>query len=166
MENNIYAAPEAEVVQTENEPKEHIASRRIRFAAAFIDGILAGLCQLPLTYFLLGEEKTFDQTMLSTSETLIIGLFGIVIYMILHGYLLVKYGQSLGKRFLSIKIVTVNGDPVKVVPQLSLRYGFIWGIGLIPIVGPFIYLVTLFSIFTKSKRCGHDYVAGTKVVYC
>jgi hypothetical protein len=36
----------------------------------------------------------------------------------------------------------------------------------IPVAGPFLSLIDSGFIFSKQKRCAHDYVAGTMVVKC
>ena len=79
---------------------------------------------------------------------------------------MVKYGQTLGKRSAKIRIVSMDGEQAKVMPHLSIRIGFAWVLNAIPVYGPLIYTLTIFTIFFKSRRCVHDYVAGTKVVKC
>jgi uncharacterized RDD family membrane protein YckC len=48
--------------------------------------------------------------------------------------------------------------------QLGLRYGVIWFVSLIPLVGTVVGLVDVLVIFRSDKRCLHDHLAGTKVV--
>jgi uncharacterized RDD family membrane protein YckC len=94
--------------------------------------------------------------------------------MILQWYLVVKTGQSLGKRWLGIKIVKLDGSPVDFVSGVVLRswvlYGTtalaqILGIPFLMIPGTLLEFLDPFFIFGRQRRTLHDRIAGTKVVY-
>ena len=76
-------------------------------------------------------------------------------------YLLSRDGQTLGKKVVGIRIVTVNtgvngGFVVNVLVRVILNgvLGFI----------PFYSLVDILFIFRADRRCIHDHIAGTQVV--
>ena len=80
-------------------------------------------------------------------------------------YLLVTRGQTMGKKFLGIRIVTFEDEAnpgfVKVFLLRMLVNGLI---GAVPVVGLGYSLVDILFIFRDDKRCIHDLIAGTKVV--
>jgi uncharacterized RDD family membrane protein YckC len=79
--------------------------------------------------------------------------------------MLVKHGQSLGKRALKIRIVRVSDEStpgfVKVVLLRMWVPSFIAGI---PYAGAIIWIVDGLFIFRDDRRCLHDLIAGTKVI--
>jgi uncharacterized RDD family membrane protein YckC len=79
--------------------------------------------------------------------------------------LLVRHGQSLGKRALGIRIVRVSDESipgfVKVVLLRMLVPSFIAGI---PYAGAIIGIVDGLLIFRDDRRCLHDLIAETKVI--
>ena len=114
-------------------------------------------------YFTGGFDDISEGIEPSLFYTLAISLVGVALFLLIHGKFLVRDGQTLGKKALNIKIVTVAGQHADVT-TLAKRYGFSWLIPLIPVIGPIINMVNILFIFTKSKRCLHDHVGGTKVI--
>ena len=86
--------------------------------------------------------------------------------MILHGYLLYHYGQTIGKNYMSIRIENLDGTKANLTTIYFKRMLPMQLIGLIPSFGQVIsgFINPLF-IFGKQKRCLHDYIAKTKVSY-
>jgi uncharacterized RDD family membrane protein YckC len=78
--------------------------------------------------------------------------------------LLSKRGQTIGKRWMAIKIVKLDGSAPGFVHAVLLR-GFVNGlIGAVPYLG-FVYtLVDLLMICRDDRRCLHDMIASTRVV--
>jgi uncharacterized RDD family membrane protein YckC len=66
---------------------------------------------------------------------------------------------------LGVKIVDADGMPAS-LGSLARRYGFIYFVYYIPLIGPIIGLIDNLFIFSKEKRCLHDYVANTIVIEC
>lgn len=162
MENNIYNAPESALV-TEGEDHSELASRWSRLGASLIDALTIAPVTLALMYFTGGFSGITEGVQPSLTYTLAMAAIGIVIFLLVHGYFLLADGQTLGKKALSIKIVTIDNQHAQIT-TLAKRYGFYWIVPQIPVVGPFINMVNILFIFTKSKRCLHDHVGGTKVV--
>ena len=92
-------------------------------------------------------------------------VIGIVIFLGLHGYFLAKNGQTIGKKIVKTRIVNINGELCPFAKMFVLRYVILWIITMIPIIGTIYGIVDSLFIFGKEKRCIHDYIAGTKVIY-
>jgi uncharacterized RDD family membrane protein YckC len=73
----------------------------------------------------------------------------------------VVWGQSLGKRWLKLKVVQVNGQPAewwRVVLLRNLAFHALAQLcGLVALIDPLL-------IFGADQRCLHDYLAGTMVI--
>lgn len=160
-EDNLYAAPEADIAPNES---GQLAGRGIRLGGAIIDGLLAMAIIFPVMFMsgywdraMMGEESIMD-------AALIAGV-GVIAFLVLQGYLLANYGQTIGKRILGTRIVSVEDDNILPFGKvISLRYLPIWLVSVIPILGPIVSLVDPIFIFREDRRCIHDLIAGTKVV--
>jgi uncharacterized RDD family membrane protein YckC len=165
MSENLYAAPVADVVSDAVE-KNAIASKMNRFLAALIDTIIMMVVVMPFMFFMgifalimEGQEPSLVQNLSSA-------LFGLVVFFIINTHFLMKSGQTIGKKMLGIKIVDMDGNLPSFSKHLLKRYAMYFGLGYIPLVGQLLSLISVLIIFAKDTRCGHDYVAGTKVVDC
>ena len=165
MENNVYEAPKADLTP-EGENEVTPASRMKRLGGSIIDSILAGIVQTPILILLFGTGMFTGDEQLSLVETLISSAIGIVVFIILQGHYLKKYGQTIGKRILNMKIVTLEDEKPDIKRNLVPRYLFIFGVGAIPVAGPIIVTISFLFIFGKEHRCGHDLIAKTKVIDC
>ncbi len=75
--------------------------------------------------------------------------------------LLSRYGQTIGKRALGLRIVRIEtGLNGGFLTNVVLRTVVNWLLCLIP---PYVIVDSLL-ILTASRRCIHDYIAGTRVV--
>jgi uncharacterized RDD family membrane protein YckC len=167
MSDNIYAAPESEIIAEETGATQEVASRSQRLLASFADGMLVGLILVTLVILL----SVFDPVVAITQESpilsqVILVLSSLVVYFLLNGKLLITNGQTLGKRSAKIKIVDLNGQLPAVKKHLIKRYSVSMLIQCIPVIGAVLALINFLMIFGKQKRCGHDLFAGTKVVKC
>lgn len=79
---------------------------------------------------------------------------------IIQWNLIATRGQSLGKMLLFIRIVNVNGEIPGFISGVILRNWLRAALSTIPLFG----LIDVLFIFTESRRCIHDYLAGTRVV--
>ncbi|RXI96641.1 RDD family protein [Anaerobacillus alkaliphilus] len=124
----------------------------IRFVAMLIDGILIGIVQFVLLAVFGGGLDP---------DNVNVGFELIISFLLLFGYYVwfqTKYnGQTLGKRMMGIRVLTVDGDPVR-MGQMALR----------EILGKFlsglIFLIGYLIAAGKAKRALHDYLAKTIVV--
>jgi uncharacterized RDD family membrane protein YckC len=146
------------------------ATRGTRFGAAFLDG----LCTLPLVIIGMvvvtklggGAPALAKPTALSS---LILFACGLPLQA-LQWYLVATTGQTLGKRWLKIKIVKLDGSNVDVMSGVVLRYGIENGVALLcnmvglTFVSGLIGFIDPLFIFRGDRRTLHDLIAGTKVI--
>jgi uncharacterized RDD family membrane protein YckC len=122
------------------------ASRVSRLAATFIDGAV-GLA-LGVVSFLVHNPVAF-----------FLALLALVAF---QTYLLTTCGQTMGKKAMSIRIVTVYGER---------NGGFVTNVLKRVILNALLCLVPLYAlvdicfIFREDRKCLHDLIAGTKVVH-
>ena len=92
------------------------------------------------------------------------GVFIVVAILIVFVYqmvLLIKDGQTLGKKALRIRIVKMDtGENGGFVPNVLLRLIVNGLLGIIPLYS----LVGILFIFRGDRPCIHDMIAGTQVV--
>jgi len=163
MENEIYKSPKAELETNLIENETKLATRSSRFFAATIDTFTIMPVMILITYFTGGFEGIADGHQPPLQYSLILALVYTALFLLVHGKIMLRDGQTWGKKALNIKIVTVDGDHVS-LSTLAKRYGFYWGLPLVPVGGQFINLASILFIFSKPRRCFHDYVGGTIVV--
>lgn len=162
-EANPYAPPTVqqtyrEAVKPTGAP---LATLGERLGAALLDGVIVAVGYLPL---IMGSSSV-DAEGNTTGEgsALLMGFGGLILLglIIVNVVLLVKRGQTIGKRLVGIRIVDkdsdVNPGPVKTILLRAIVNGLI---GLIPLYG----LVDVLFIFGRERRCIHDLIAGTRVV--
>mgnify|MGYP000983087137 CR=1 FL=1 len=142
-----------------------LASRFQRFIGAMIDGIISLVIIFP-TIHILGVWKTIvTGEELSLAHEITLFIIGQITFLGVNGYLLVKHGQTIGKKLAQTRIIRVSDGTI---PPLSTLFGLrVFPISLasqIPIVGSILMLADCLFIFRTDKRCLHDLIAGTKVV--
>jgi uncharacterized RDD family membrane protein YckC len=154
-----------------------LAERSTRLAANFIDNAIAAVACIPggiligaaaLQALLSGRAPSPDE--ISVPQLLLgFGLLALacVGLAIVQIWMLIKRGQTLGKRMLDIRIVRFSdeGNP-GFVSAVLLRAVVPGLIGALPYLGMVFTLVDICFIFRADRRCLHDHIAGTKVVKC
>jgi uncharacterized RDD family membrane protein YckC len=85
-------------------------------------------------------------------------------FILLQWYLLAVSGQTLGKKLLMMRIVTDDGELPGFVRAVVLRSWVCYFICAVPIVGRWFGFLDSLFIFSASRKCLHDHVAGTRVV--
>ncbi len=104
-----------------------------------------------------------------TMSPLVIALYGVsgigfLALLVVQLRMIAKQGQTLGKKWMSIRIVRSDGSKASFGRIFGLRM-IVSGLpGAIPIVGSLYSLVNILFIFTESRQCLHDKIADTKVV--
>ncbi len=163
---NPYQAPNSRVELPEAALPE-LASRGARFGASLIDTLIMMAVLLPLEfaagYFQQAMEAARHQERLPLATTAMWSLIAIAIFFLIQGYPLMKDAQTWGKKAVSIRIASVDGGKPS-MQQLAGRYAFYLFIGVIPFIGPLCSIISVLLIFRGDRRCGHDLVAGTRVV--
>lgn len=154
---------ENEIAQNNPESLQvaHEATRGDRLLGAIIDGIVHILATIPFFMFI-GMEKLQDPDFATTAQGL---LYGLLVTLILQGYLLYYYSQTVGKHFMGTRIEHLDGSRANIKTILK-RILPMTLMTAIPGVGQLIAgLVDPLCIFGKEKRCLHDYIAKTRVCY-
>ena len=144
--------------------QDNTATRNQRLSAAMIDGFLGIIVSIPLfNYYGLWElMRTGGEV--STNISIKLTLYGLLMFFALHGVLLYRYGQTVGKRLVGIAIVTLDGQRPAFGHLILNRYLPQWVAGFVPMIGPVLGVVDALFVFRDDKRCVHDLIAGTKVI--
>lgn len=167
---NPYAPPQADLTGPDySRPEElELADRGTRFGAAILDGLVMGI---PAFLLVWGLYAVCGYSLLAKVPgrigiVLLLGGVGIgtLVDLAINGYFLQKYGQTVGKRACSIKIVKLDGSLPTLTDSFLKRRVAISLIGLIPVLGKIFSFVDILFIFRKNRRCLHDDLAGTVVV--
>ena len=158
---NSYSPPQSDVNLGLGSPDGQLplASRGARLGARILDGLVESG---PLILFIIvgtvmsgmngGGSSPGDR---GAVAGLLIGIgflayLGLFIYQVVR---LVNTGQTLGKKWLGVKVVRMDGGPV------SFGSHFLRGL-LISMAG----IIDFIFIFRSDHRCLHDLAAETKVV--
>ena len=151
-----------------------LASLGQRFGAALIDFGFFVAAYLPiilavgLSAFVsaaAGQTPSDAAAAAPNTGLLALGGFLFLVLLIVNLVMLAKRGQTLGKRFVGIRIVAVDSDnhpgAVRTILLRSIVNGII---SSVPLLGSVYALVDICFIFREDRRCIHDLLAGTRVV--
>ena len=167
---NPYAAPQANVISPSMNPSMQLASLGQRLGAAVLDGVV-GFAVVGIPYIfaianMAGNKGGSDLSPAATGGFVVAGIafLGLMIYNLV---LLSTKGQTLGKKWLDIRIVShpdcQNAGFVKAVLLRGVVNGII---GAIPLLGLLYSITDICFIFREDHRCIHDLIGGTHVVKC
>ena len=143
-----------------------LASRSTRLSARLLDGLLCFAVALPGAIWLviaalgsasLGHGPRDDTPVYLAESVVLISLLSLSIY---QWKLLATRGQTLGKKWMNIRILRQDGSPVTFVRAVAIRE---W-VFLVLWVSPVLVLVDILAIFGIEQRCLHDRFSGTKVI--
>ena len=138
-----------------------LASRFSRLLAVVIDGMVLsfvmGVAMLPLLIF------KIDISVSSWWYQLLSAILGVVIFYFINKKSLIEEGKTLGKSVVKIKITTLDYE-LPTASMLKKRYLTFFLPSYIPVIGRWLLLINVLSIFTKEQHCLHDLVSGTVVV--
>lgn len=162
-EQNPYAAPESNL-KVDGDGESVLATKGARFGGAVIDGVISILALFPILY-LTGFWDTAMSVEPGLSQLLMMGVLAVVLFFVIHGYFLAKYGQTVGKKVVGTRIVSVKTEQILPLSKIFLLRVLPINIVVnIPIVGALLALIDILFIFRKDRRCVHDLIAGTKVI--
>lgn len=158
---------------------DNTASLGQRLAAFLLDGVFMVISMMFLMQYLgmtefdpskaqdtqaMQAEVLAKMAALSGGQKLLLVSFPYISFLLLHGYLLSRYGQTIGKRMMGIAIVTMDNRVPPFIQLIVQRYLIQWLAGQVPMVGGILRMVDILAIFRADKRCIHDHLAGTKVI--
>ncbi len=137
-----------------------LASRGKRLGGALLDGLI----QAPIgVAMLLSGWLEFD-TDPTLAKSIAWATFGLAVFLSLHGYLLHKRGQTIGKYLVKTRIVLLTGETPSLARTAGLRYAVPSFMYAVPFAGSLFAVADILFIFGRERRCLHDYLAGTRVI--
>jgi uncharacterized RDD family membrane protein YckC len=165
---NPYAPPRGAVRDTAAAEGE-LAGRGVRLLAAILDGIIAGLMIYVPALIVAAATGAFEQLDRPESEVdfaalqlpIFVGVVGFIAWAWITLLLVARYGQTIAKRMLDIRVVRSDGSKASLGRIFWLRNVVGNGVlGMIPLYG----LIDPLFIFGERRQCIHDLVADTIVV--
>jgi uncharacterized RDD family membrane protein YckC len=157
---NPFAPPTAEVADVAVAGPQ-LAGRGNRLLAVIIDVALQVGIMLAVNWLLPLDLFDEDASLVVLMRNM---LLGFVLFLAIQGWLLVREGQTVGKKLLGMRIVRKDGSRCSAGRILGLRYGVGWLLSAVPFVGTVYALADALLIFRESRQCLHDNIADTIVV--
>ena len=157
---NPYSPPQARSLEPASTPDHLLAERGTRLGAALLDGLFYLLAYLP-GFLLITASADNLRLVYMGGGVMLLGLVGLGVWNLVW---LGRYGQSLGKRVMRIRIVHRDGRRMGLARIFFLRGVPMALLGAIPLVGPILSLVDSLMIFGEERRCLHDQFADSIVV--
>ncbi|WP_146446940.1 RDD family protein [Vibrio cyclitrophicus] len=149
---------------SENTTEVIPASRWPRLLAFFIDGVITAAIIAPIFMYTDYFQKTIDTGVIDLREVAAVYAYLGLMFLLVHGYLLNKKGQTIGKHLMEIAIVDMEGKSIGLYKIVGKRMIPMIAFTIIPITGHLISMLDSLFIFRKNRRCLHDLIAGTQVV--
>ena len=87
-----------------------MASRWKRLFGAIIDSVISGIIGFTFMIKMGIYKRLLEGIQMTTNERIYLALIGFGAFLIIHGYLLFKRGQTVGKILVGTKIVDSNGN--------------------------------------------------------
>ena len=141
-----------------------LSSRVDRLLATIVDAVVGLVVGIPLSLYTGLYDAIFNGQPLSGKVYLEIPLAEWVWFFLVNWYWLKKYGQTVGKRLLGIRISDFQTEAVPPFWRLLVRITVVPMAALFGTVGNAFALVDVLFIFGKNRRCIHDLIASTRVV--
>jgi uncharacterized RDD family membrane protein YckC len=149
-----------------------LATRGVRLLAFMIDTAIVWLISTFVIRFGYGSFFSLDlrRLFMGDSEYIKVLFFVVVassclIYLMVNGYYLYKSGQTVGKKLIGIKITDLKGNTPTLMKSYVLRFLIPSLVCSFPVLGMILWFIDVLFIFGKNKRCIHDYIAETKVMF-
>jgi uncharacterized RDD family membrane protein YckC len=164
-----FAPPKANLEGVAASGDAPLANRGTRLGAIFLDSLTMLPAIVPFgvgAYLMRAAAVDGRAAAPGAGAALAMGLgalfmLAVIIYQI---YLLATRGQTLGKRWMKIRIVKLDGSNPGFVGAVLLRGGVNGIISAIPYLGGLYALIDALFIFRDDRRCIHDLIAGTRVI--
>jgi uncharacterized RDD family membrane protein YckC len=160
---NPYAPPKG-IVRDMPEEGLELAPRTTRLLAAILDGIIVGVMVYVPALVVIGATGGFEETGNPDPGDLTLpfalGVIGAIAWGWITLLLVARYGQTMGKRLLEIRVVRSDGSQASLGRIFWLRNVVNGLLGIIPLYS----LIDHLLIFGQRRQCIHDLIADTIVV--
>ena len=164
---NPYAPPSAAVSDVSDpDAGPTPASRGVRFAAVILDGVVVMMAvYVPIivgvvSSGLVGSQGPPAEFPLEIAVGSGVAVLGFVLWVAFTIMYVNANGQTIAKKWLSIKVVRVDGTRAGLGRIFWLRNFINVALSLIPLYG----IIDSLFIFSESRQCLHDKIADTIVV--
>jgi len=141
-----------------------LSSRVHRLLATIVDVVIGLAVTFPVALYTGAYEAVFNGQPLTWPLYLETTLVGWAWYFLVNSYWVKKYGQTVGKRLLGIRIADFQTEGVPAFWRLVARIAVPSFAARAGLIGSLFDLVDILLIFGKDRRCIHDLIAGTRVV--
>jgi uncharacterized RDD family membrane protein YckC len=174
--SNPFAPPRALVEDRPDASLERVpATRGSRLAAVLIDSLAVGgvvavigiVAAIAVPAYTSYQRQSGGDPAQKGPVVLLVGLliFAAVMGVLAWNAVLVyRYGQTIGKRAMGIRVVRTDGSRVAFGRFVFLRWLPLFVVGMIPWVGYASSLIDALLIFRETRQCLHDNIADTIVV--
>ena len=163
---NPYEAPTSVVDDPSVGEYQELADRGARLAAKILDGLI-GIGGIGIMAAIMIPVALTQGDSASKTRFIMVALLGVALTLGVLAWNLTwlyRYGQTIGKRIVKIKIVRSDGDRASLGRILGLRIILVTILESIPFLGGLFSLVNICFIFRDDRRCIHDLMADTVVV--
>jgi uncharacterized RDD family membrane protein YckC len=168
-----YAPPAAELnalappVETPGE----LASRGARLLGVLIDAVLFLVVTVPV-FVALGVDgrsgsdggKSLFRLYTTHGRWGALGGLLLLAQLLVQWTLLYRRGQTVGKILAGTRVVRTDGSRPSFLRVIVLRTWLPHAISYVGMLGGLVSLLSHLLIFRGNRRCGHDLLAGTKVI--
>ncbi|MFN7959328.1 MAG: RDD family protein [Holophagaceae bacterium] len=155
--------------QTQETYDVEAATRLSRLGAALLDGLVFAIPGIGLAILvpmaLVGGKLASMMVILGAALLVLLGL------LITQIVLLVKHGQTIGKKALGIRMITSDGEIPSLWRVFFLRWlpfavvaTIVQMVLKVQGIGSLIHLMDVVFIFQPTRRCLHDLFADTHVI--
>jgi uncharacterized RDD family membrane protein YckC len=131
-----------------------LASPSQRLLAKAIDAALLGLSLAP---------GIVVQFWWDTDLGVGLWMLGLLAILVVQWALTTTSGQTIGKRWTGLRVVTDKGEPIGFLRGVCLRVWVMWAGSLMASVGGALLFDPLF-VFGKQRKTLHDHLAGSLVI--
>ena len=156
---SMEASPQAQVLSP-----LVLSSRVDRLLATIVDIVVSLVVAVPVSLYTGAYDAVIHGQPLTWSLYLETTLVGWGWYFLVNSYWLKKYGQTVGKRLLGIRVADFQTEAVPSFWRLVVRIAVPWVAARAGLIGSLFDLVDILLIFGKDRRCIHDLIASTRVV--
>lgn len=177
---NVFAPPKSHVADVSDSTEPVKASRATRLGCVILDGLIFFVPFIPayikgmpaLLHLAASNGGRMPINPAVTYSTLVTasggwGMVGVLVSLPIWGltiYWVHKYGQTIGKRWVGIKVLRSDGSRASLGRIFWLRNFINMLFAFVPFVGRFYGLVDALFIFGGKTQCLHDKIADTIVV--